>query len=138
MALFSANGGSVTVIGIGDAGANVTFDVTEWSIPEGNRVSDVSTSAQNYSKFLGTLEDNSWSFSLPMDIDNAPNDYPDFVAGSSGLTIYFKVGNTAFYHKIADTTVNPMNDQNNNAGDAFRMTVSGQGGTLTRYVAAPA
>lgn len=136
MAILSGALGSVSFKLLG--GSLVTLDVTEWSVQEGNRVADVTTSAAAYTAFQGTVADNSWSFSLPLDAANTPEVTAAMTAGAVG-TIWFKLGTSSTWHKITPTTVQQIAPVNNSAGDVVRVTVSGGGGALTLYTAtAPA
>lgn len=136
MAILSGASGSVSFKATG--GSVVTLDVTEWSIQEGNRIADVTTSAAAYTKFQGTVADNSWSFSLPLDGANSPEVTAAMAVPATG-DIWFKVGTTSTYHKITPTTVQQISPVCNAAGDVIRVTVSGGGGALSLYSAvAPA
>lgn len=132
MALLTANGGSVTV----NSSPDVVLAVTSWQIDDGNRLADVSTSAQAYAVFLGCLAEVSWSFDLPVDAASTPT--------AAGLTpgaivdLYFRVGSSNTYHRVQSTTVERSAPVNDNTGQPFRETVSGRGGAITRYGAAPA
>lgn len=131
MALLSANGGSVTLNGSPD----VALAVTSWQIDDGSRLADASTSAQAYSVFLGCLAELSWSFDLPVDAASTPT--------AAGLTpgavvdLYFRVGSSNTYHRVQNTTVERVAPVNDNTGQPYRETVSGRGGAITRYGAAP-
>lgn len=136
MAFFSAQTGSVSVKPSG--GALATFDVSEWQLQEGNIIADVTTSAAAYTQGLATIQNHSWSFSLPVDSSNAPDASAKIPVGTT-LSIWFKIGSTSTWHKLDLAIVESITPVNNNAGDAYRMTVSGRCGTLTYYTAtAPA
>lgn len=131
MALLSANGGSVTL----NASPDITWHVTSWQIDDGARLADTSTSAQAYSVFLSCLGEVSWSFDLPVDAASTP--------AAGGLTpgaivdLYFRVGSSNTYHRVQSTTVERITPVNDNTGQPYRETVTGRGGTITRYGAAP-
>jgi len=130
MAILSGATGSVSFKATG--GSVVTLDVTEWSVQEGNRIADVTTSAAAYTAFQGTVADNTWSFSLPLDAANSPEVTAAMAVPATG-TIWFKLGTSSTYHKITPTTVQQISPTNNAAGDVVRVTVSGGGGALTLY-----
>ncbi len=131
MPLISSNGGSVTLNGSPD----VTWHVTSWQIDDGVRLADTSTSAQGYAVFLSCLGEVSWSLDLPVDTSNSP--------AAGGLTpgsivdLYFKVGGTTTYHRVQYTTVERITPVNDNTGQPYRETVTGRGGTITRFAAGP-
>ena len=136
MAILSGATGSVSFKATG--GNVVTLDVTEWSIDEGNRVADTTTSAAAYTVAQGTVADNSWSFTLPLDSANTPEVTAAMAVPATG-TIWFKIGTSSTYYKITPTTAQRISKVNNAAGDVVRLTVSGGGGALTQYTAvAPA
>jgi len=128
--LFSANGGSVSVKPSG--GALATFDVTEWRLQEANIIADTTTSAAAYTTGQGTIENHSFSFSLPVDSANKPE---TAIPPGVNLTIWFKVGSLAAWHKIINAVIESVSPVNNNAGDVFRVDVSGRCGSLTAYSA---
>jgi hypothetical protein len=129
MALFSANGGSVTT-------ATGTLHVSEWSVQQGARQGEGTTSAQAFSVFVPCLEDNTASFSLPEDAANTLADC-GIVKGAYDFTIYFKHGTENTWTRLDNTTVASITRVNNNQGDLFRVQVQLQGGTVTEYAPAP-
>jgi len=132
MAILSGATGSVSFKAAG--GSVVTLDVSEWSIEEGNRIADVTTSAAAYTAFQGTVAENTWSFSLPVDATNTPEVTAAMAVPATG-SIWFKLGTSSTWHKITPTTVQRIAPVNNAAGDVVRVTVSGGGGALTTYSA---
>lgn len=132
MTLLSANGGSVTV----DGSPDITLHVSSWQIDDGSRLADVSTSAQSYAVFLGCLAEVSWSFELPVDAASTPT-AAGLTPGAVITNLWFRVGSSNTYHKIANCTVERVAPVNDNTGQPYRETVSGRGGAITRYGAAP-
>jgi len=128
MSLFGAQTGSVSVKPSG--GSVVTFDVAEWQLQESVIVADVTTSAGAYTQGLGTIENHSWSFSLPVDSENKPE---TTIPVGTIMTIWFKIGTTSTYHKLLLSICESITPVNNNAGDAYRLTVSGRCGPITLY-----
>jgi hypothetical protein len=111
-------------------------DVSEWSIEAGDRLADGTTSANTGADYFSTLEDHSWSASLPVDTANTP--YSDNLYPGQRVTIFFRVGNGATYHRLTNTTIASVGVQNPNTGELHRNTISGRGGTMIWYGAAPA
>lgn len=119
-----------------DGSPDVVLHVTSWQIDDGNRLADVSTSNQSYAVFLGCLAEVSWSFELPVDAASTPT-AAGLTPGTTVTSLWFRVGSSATYHRIQSTTVERVAPVNDNTGQPYRETVSGRGGTITRYGAAP-
>lgn len=130
MALISGTGGAIYVGALA-----VKQDVADWSLDAGDRLADGTTSANTGSDFYGTLEDNRWSINLPVDVANTP--YSDGLYPGQRVTIYFRVGSGSTYHRLTNTTVAQVGVTNPATGELHRNAITGQGGTMTWYGAAP-
>ena len=128
----SANGGFIVVDGTPD----VTVHVTDWSAQFNVRLGDTTTSAGGSSDFTACLFDNSWSVNLPL--DSANNEVVAGITAGTKITLYLKVGETTTYHRLVGTSVENVSPSNRNDGDVHRLSISGRGGVLTKYGAAPA
>lgn len=131
MALISGTGGAIFVGALASR-----LEIADWGIDAGDRLADGTTSAVTSSNYEGTLGENGWTLNLPVDAADSP--YSNGLYPGQKVTIYFKVGTTTTYHRLTDTTVAQVGVTNPATGELHRNAISGRGGAMTWYGAAPA
>jgi hypothetical protein len=124
MSFWTGNGGEIVV------GA-VTLHVTKWTVRKTARLAEAThsgTTATNFEKVVPHFE---WTAEVPWDDTNMP-DVDAGLAEGAKVTIVFHDGASGKTFTLTNTSVETLEQVNDNENDIIRVTVSGKGGTLTR------
>jgi hypothetical protein len=124
MALHSGNGGEIVV------GA-VTLHVTKWTVRKTARLAEATHSGKTATNFEKVVPHYEWTAEIPWDDTNLPDTDAGLVEGAK-LTITFHDGASGKTLVLTDTSVETLEQVDDNENDIIRAVASGKGGTLTR------
>lgn len=109
----------VTTQGKGVTVGGVACDVAVWTLRDGGRSADLTTTGTGSAIYAGVVYDHTWEYTGPKGQTIAPR-------AMTNTTIVFTGGGT-----LADTLVESVELVNDATSDVQRLRVSGKGGVLT-------
>lgn len=126
MSYWSGNGGEITV------GA-ITLPIKKWTLRKKAKLVENTTSSHAASNYEKVIPDYEWTIEFPWDDTKLPDTDVGLNEGDKG-TITFNYGASTKFAVLTGTSVETLEEVNDNSDDIIRCTASGKGGTLTRPV----
>lgn len=124
MAFHSGNGGAVQV--------NATvLNIGKWTLRKAARLAENTHSGTTASNYEKVVPDHSGSIEIPWDDTNLPDTDVGLKEGDK-VTIVFAYGRSGKTQTLADTTVETVEDTDDNSNDIVRTMVTFKGGVLVR------
>lgn len=125
MSFWSGVGGEILV------GATA-LNIGKWKLrAEPRLVENSHTGVADGTNFEKTRLHCTWDLEIPWD-DTALPDTDVGLSGTSKVTITFKMGASGKTYVLTNTSPGPLDIANDSENDIVRVTLSGQGGILTR------
>jgi hypothetical protein len=128
MALWSGNSGEIVV---DPAGAALTLNVTKWTVRKTARLAEATHSGKAATNFEKVVPHYEWTAEVPWDDENLPDTDGTLIEGAK-VTIRFVLGASTKLIVLTDTSVETLEQVDDNENDIIRAVVSGKGGSLTR------
>lgn len=128
MATFaSGNGGYIEVIPEG-AATQTRIDVGKWTIRRTARLAENTHSGVSSTNFERVVYHYETTIEIPIDVDDPPENY---MTEGDKVTLFLQRGESALFHTITNTSVETMEEVDDNSQDILRMAVSTKGGSLS-------
>lgn len=127
MAFWSGNGGSIKV------GSTTHNFVGKWTLRKNSRLTENTHSGTPATNYLAVVPDHSWTVEIPWDDTVLPDTDMGLSEGGQ-VTLTFNYGASGKFAVLTNTTVETIEEVDDNAQDIIRVVLSGKGGTLTRPV----
>lgn len=119
----SGNGGHIKI------GA-ATYDIGKWTLNKDPRLKESTLSSNTGTRYKKVITDPSWTIELPPDAATMP-EVVGLTEGTVIALLKFKVGESALYYSLVNTTVGPIDIDDDNAQDVVRVRLSGKGGDVS-------
>lgn len=129
MAFWSGNGGEILV----GTGSPVTLNVAKHTVRKTSRLAENTHSGTPATNFEHVVPHYEWTVEVPWDDSNLPDTDVGLIEGAK-VIIRFNDGASGKYLTLTDTSVETIEEVDDNANDIIRSVISGKGGTLTRQV----
>jgi len=126
MSFWSGNGGQIVV------GA-VTLNVTKHTVRKTARLAEATHSGVAATNFEKVVPHYEWSAEIPWDDTNLPDTDAGLAEGAK-VTIVFHDGDSGKTLTLTNTSVETLEQVDDNEKDIIRAVATGKGGTLTREV----
>lgn len=124
MSFWSGSGGEIIVGG-------VTLHCTKHTVRKTSRLAENSHSGVAATNFEHVIPHYEWTVEVPWDDTNLPDTDAGLAEGAK-VTIRFNDGASSKFKTLTNTSVEVVEEVDDNQGDIIRSVISGKGGTLTR------
>lgn len=124
MALWSGLGGEIVV-------SAVTLHCSKHTVRKTARLAESTHSGNTATNFEKVIPHYEWTVEVPWDDTNLPDTDAGLAEGAK-VTIVFHDGASGKTLTLTDTSVETVEEVNDNNQDIIRSVITGKGGTLTR------
>ena len=130
MSFWSGNSGEIIV---DPSGAAITLNCTKHTVRKTARLAEATHSGVAATNFEKVVPHYEWSVEVPWDDNNLPDTDATLIEGAK-VTIKFVDGASGKFLILTNTSVETLEQVDDNEKDIIRAIITGKGGTLTREV----
>lgn len=125
MSFYSGNGGGILI------GTSTTpFQIGKWTVRRNARLVENTHSGVSSSNYELVVPDHSFSVEIPWNDADLPDTDAGLVPGAK-ITITFQFGTSSKTCQLTSTSVETLEEVDDNANDIVRAVCSGKGGAFT-------